>query len=177
MCDPLCQSTVVDASNRHPSPGIHFRRATAPPAGRVVLEREAPVKFSRRAAAKPVGAAASRRSPALAAGALAVGLMTLGTAAAVQAAPSQPSPSGTEALQAQAVKSADAFIAGRPGVLHPSAEPGQPMRFRGASLRRARVAVRLTRDLEVNTAGIALALDLLDEIAELRTRLTRAGAR
>jgi len=37
------------------------------------------------------------------------------------------------------------------GVLHPNAEPGQPMRFRGASLRRARVAVRLTRDLEVNT--------------------------
>ena len=63
------------------------------------------------------------------------------------------------------------------GVLHPNAEPGQPMRFRGASLRRARVAVRLTRDLEVNTAGVALALDLLDEIAELRSRLARAGAR
>jgi chaperone modulatory protein CbpM len=63
------------------------------------------------------------------------------------------------------------------GVLHPSAEPGQPMRFRGASLRRARVAMRLTRDLDVNTAGVALALDLLDEIAELRARLTRAGAR
>ena len=63
------------------------------------------------------------------------------------------------------------------GVLHPNAEPGQPMRFRGASLRRARVAVRLTRDLEVNTAGVALALDLLDEIAELRSKLGRAGVR
>jgi len=63
------------------------------------------------------------------------------------------------------------------GVLHPSDEPGHPMRFRGAALRRARVAVRLTRDLEVNTAGVALALDLLDEIAELRSRLARAGAR
>ena len=51
------------------------------------------------------------------------------------------------------------------------------MRFRGASLPRARVAVRLTRDLEVNTAGVALALDLLDEIAELRSQLARAGAR
>ena len=61
------------------------------------------------------------------------------------------------------------------GVLHPSAEPGQPMRFRGAALRRARVAVRLTRDLEINTAGVALALDLLDEINELRARLARAG--
>src|SRR5262249_4787324 len=71
-------------------------------------EREAPVKFSRRSG--------------ILAGALAVGLMTLGTAAAVQAAPSLPSPSGTGALQAQAARSADAFVAGRPAVLHPSAD-------------------------------------------------------
>ena len=82
-----------------------------------------------------------------------------------------------ELCQACSVHEEDVRIWVSEGVLHPSAEPGQPMRFRGASLRRARVAVRLTRDLEVNTAGIALALDLLDEIAELRTRLTRAGAR
>lgn len=62
------------------------------------------------------------------------------------------------------------------GVLHPSAEPGAPMLFRGAALRRARVAVRLSRDLEVNTAGVALALDLLDEIAALRAQLVRIGA-
>jgi len=63
------------------------------------------------------------------------------------------------------------------GVLEPRVEPGQPVRFRGTSLRRARVALRLTRDLEVNTAGVALALDLLDEIAELRAQLVRSGAR
>lgn len=61
------------------------------------------------------------------------------------------------------------------GVLHPIGDPG-PLRFRGDALRRARVAVRLSRDLEVNTSGVALALDLLDEIAALRARLARAGA-
>ena len=62
----------------------------------------------------------SRRS--VLAGAFAVGLMTLGTTAAVQAAPSLPSPNGTGALQAQAAQSAEAFIAGHPAVVHPSAD-------------------------------------------------------
>lgn len=44
-------------------------------------------------------------------------------------------------------------------------------RFSGMQLRRARVAVRLQRDLGVNTAGAALALQLLDEIEALRARL------
>jgi chaperone modulatory protein CbpM len=38
-------------------------------------------------------------------------------------------------------------------------------------LRRARLAVRLERDLEVNLAGVALALDLLEEIDRLRRAL------
>ena len=46
-----------------------------------------------------------------------------------------------------------------------------------AAQRRARVAVRLTRDLELNTPGVALALDLLDEIHELRSQLARSGTR
>lgn len=82
-----------------------------------------------------------------------------------------------ELSQACSVHEDDVRVWVSEGVLHPSAELGQPMRFRGASLRRARVAVRLTRDLEVNTAGVALALDLLDEIAELRSQLARAGVR
>ena len=82
-----------------------------------------------------------------------------------------------ELCQACSVHEDDVRVWVSEGVLHPSAEPGQPMRFRGASLRRARVAVRLTRDLEVNTAGVALALELLDEIAELRSLLARSGAR
>jgi chaperone modulatory protein CbpM len=80
-----------------------------------------------------------------------------------------------EFCQACSVHEDDVRVWVSEGMLHPSAAPGQPMRFRGAALRRARVAVRLTRDLEVNTAGVALALDLLDEIADLRARLARAG--
>jgi chaperone modulatory protein CbpM len=46
-------------------------------------------------------------------------------------------------------------------------------RFSGASLRRARVALRLQRDLGVNAPGIALALDLLERIETLEIRLGR----
>ena len=49
-------------------------------------------------------------------------------------------------------------------------------RFEGPSLRRARLALALTRELEINPPGVALALDLLDEIAALRASLRRAGA-
>jgi len=63
------------------------------------------------------------------------------------------------------------------GVLAPIGDSPQAWRFSGESLRRARLALRLSRDLELNTAGVALALDLLDEIAELRARLRRAGIR
>jgi chaperone modulatory protein CbpM len=62
------------------------------------------------------------------------------------------------------------------GVLEPVGESPQNWRFTGESLRRARTALRLSRDLEINPAGIALALDLLDQIAALRARLQRAGA-
>lgn len=61
------------------------------------------------------------------------------------------------------------------GVLEPAVrEPGS-WRFGGSSLRRARVALRLQRDLEINLAGVALALELLDEIESLRARLRRIG--
>lgn len=63
------------------------------------------------------------------------------------------------------------------GVLEPVGESPQNWRFTGESLRRARVALRLSRDLEINPAGVALALDLLDQIAALRARLQRGGAR
>jgi chaperone modulatory protein CbpM len=61
------------------------------------------------------------------------------------------------------------------GVLTPVGESPRDWRFGGESLRRARLALRLTRDLELNPPGVALALDLLDEIALLRARLQRAG--
>ena len=63
------------------------------------------------------------------------------------------------------------------GVLEPDGEQPREWRFTGPALRRARLALRLTRDLELNPPGVALALDLLDEIAVLKARLQRAGAR
>ncbi|MDD5176336.1 MAG: chaperone modulator CbpM [Sterolibacterium sp.] len=61
------------------------------------------------------------------------------------------------------------------GVLEPIGESPLDWRFGGESLRRARLALRLSRDLEVNPPGVALALDLLDEIAALRAQLLRRG--
>jgi chaperone modulatory protein CbpM len=61
------------------------------------------------------------------------------------------------------------------GVLAPQGETPQDWCFGGDSLRRARLAQRLSRDLEINPPGVALALDLLDEIATLRARLQCAG--
>jgi chaperone modulatory protein CbpM len=61
------------------------------------------------------------------------------------------------------------------GVLSPSGSSPEDWRFGGDSLRRAKTAAHLTHDLELNIAGVALALDLLDEIAELRTRIKRGG--
>jgi chaperone modulatory protein CbpM len=43
--------------------------------------------------------------------------------------------------------------------------------FSGAALRRARTALRLQRDLEINLPGVALALELLEEIEALRREL------
>lgn len=62
------------------------------------------------------------------------------------------------------------------GVLEPVGGSPLEWRFGGESLRRARLAQRLSCDLELNPPGVALALDLLDEIAELRARLQRIGA-
>ncbi|MDH3418115.1 MAG: chaperone modulator CbpM [Gammaproteobacteria bacterium] len=57
------------------------------------------------------------------------------------------------------------------GVLEPIGAEQTQWRFQGASVQRAHAATRLQRDLDINPAGVALALDLLDEIAILRARL------
>ena len=43
--------------------------------------------------------------------------------------------------------------------------------FTGGALRRARLALRLERDLELNLAGVALALELMEELDRLRREL------
>ena len=57
------------------------------------------------------------------------------------------------------------------GVLSPAGSSPEDWRFSGDSLRKAKIAAHLTHDLELNVPGVALALDLLDEIAQLRARL------
>jgi len=47
--------------------------------------------------------------------------------------------------------------------------------FSGDALRRARLAVRLERDLELNLAGVALAVNLIEEIEQLRRELKSRG--
>jgi chaperone modulatory protein CbpM len=61
------------------------------------------------------------------------------------------------------------------GVLTPIGDAPHEWRFAGASLRRARLALTLSRELEVNPPGVALALDLLDEIETLQASLRRRG--
>jgi chaperone modulatory protein CbpM len=57
------------------------------------------------------------------------------------------------------------------GVLEPSGRSPANWRFSGTSLRRALSAARLQHDLGINLAGVALVLDLIDEMETLRKRL------
>ncbi|HLZ98670.1 MAG TPA: chaperone modulator CbpM [Steroidobacteraceae bacterium] len=57
------------------------------------------------------------------------------------------------------------------GVLSVTAAEAQEWRFAGTALRRARTALRLQRDLEVNLPGVALALELMEELDALRREL------
>ena len=63
----------------------------------------------------------------------------------------------------------------REGVLSPTGSSPQDWRFSGDALSRTKTAVRLSRDLEINTPGLALALQLLDQISDLRAQLVRIG--
>jgi len=57
------------------------------------------------------------------------------------------------------------------GALEPIGYVQTQWRFSGNSLKRARTAMRLQHDLGLNLAGIALALDLLEQIETLESRL------
>lgn len=60
----------------------------------------------------------------------------------------------------------------REGVLEVAGEDRAYWRFEAGSIRRVRTVVRLQRDLGVNLAGAALALELLDRIAALERRMS-----
>jgi chaperone modulatory protein CbpM len=53
------------------------------------------------------------------------------------------------------------------GILDPVGDDVEHWQFTITSLRRVKTAIHLQRDLGVNLAGAALALELLDRIAEL----------
>lgn len=56
------------------------------------------------------------------------------------------------------------------GVIEPAGQRDDEWEFHGEALVRARRAIRLVRDLRLNWPGAALALDLLDEIEQMKPR-------
>ena len=57
------------------------------------------------------------------------------------------------------------------GVIEPLGQTPRDWRFTAESLARLKTVMRLQRDLDVNLAGAALVLDLLDEVDSLRDQL------
>ncbi|MDP3608044.1 MAG: chaperone modulator CbpM [Methylophilus sp.] len=57
------------------------------------------------------------------------------------------------------------------GILSPTGNSPEDWQFGGDSLSRAKKALRLSRCLEINTPGVAMVMDLLDEISLLRKQI------
>lgn len=63
------------------------------------------------------------------------------------------------------------------GIVEPSGPSPEQWLFDAAALATARRALRLQRELQVEWAGVALALQLLDEMEQLRAENTRLRRR
>ena len=59
------------------------------------------------------------------------------------------------------------------GFIEPSGVEKSHWCFSGITIKRVRKAKHLQRDLGINLAGVALAIELMDELEQLRTRLGR----
>ncbi len=89
----------------------------------------------------------------------------------------------TEISQACAVQTGYIIELVDEGLLIPESDPEIGLqehephfwRFTGEQMRRARMASRLQDDLGINLAGVALVLQLLDEIETLRGQLEAVG--
>lgn len=57
------------------------------------------------------------------------------------------------------------------GIIEPTGRRGRHWCFAASSLRRTRVTLHLQKDLGVNLAGAALALDLLEHIDKIESQL------
>lgn len=55
-------------------------------------------------------------------------------------------------------------------IIHPAGNIPHQWLFDLQQLKRIKTAMRLQHDLEVNLAGVAVVLDLLDQLEELRTK-------
>lgn len=56
-------------------------------------------------------------------------------------------------------------------ILHPEGLTQAQWRFDLAQVKRARTALRLYQDLEINLAGVAVVMSLLDEMEKLQLRM------
>mgnify|MGYP003630647509 CR=1 FL=1 len=61
------------------------------------------------------------------------------------------------------------------GAYEPITQTQQHWQFRGPAVQRARLAQTLAQELEINSPGIALALDLMDRIHQLEAQLKRTS--
>lgn len=59
------------------------------------------------------------------------------------------------------------------GLISPIDDKLHPWHFSGNAVKRSLVTLRLQRDLNINLAGIALILDLMEEVEQLRQELKR----
>lgn len=57
------------------------------------------------------------------------------------------------------------------GILTPTGESPQSWIFTGASIKKVQITVSLQVDLRVNLPGAALAIELLEELEELRSKV------
>lgn len=60
------------------------------------------------------------------------------------------------------------------GILEVQGQRQEEWYFTGVSIKRVRTALRLQQDLDLNLPGVALVLDLLEELEELRRRTGRS---
>ena len=61
------------------------------------------------------------------------------------------------------------------GIIEPTSKRGRHWCFAASSLRRTRVTVHLQKDLGVNLAGAALALELMERIDKIESQLRVLG--
>ena len=59
------------------------------------------------------------------------------------------------------------------GILEPTHGRSEKRRFSYGSVRRIRTVIRLQQDIGINLAGVALVLELLDRIENLKSQLRR----